>query len=40
MEEEKEKIKSLDKRHIVEINNTTLSHDIIDDMWCEEDDTL
>lgn len=41
MEEEKERIKSLNKRHIVGINNIiTLSDDIIDDIWDEEDDTL
>lgn len=40
MEEEKEKMKSLRKVHIIGINNIELMHDIIDDIWCKEDDTL
>lgn len=40
MEEEKKKIKSLDKVHIIGIKNIILSRDILDDIWCEEDDTL
>lgn len=35
-----EKIKSLDKRHIIGVNNIMLAPDIIDDIWCDEDDTL
>lgn len=30
----------LSKRHIVGIHNLILSHDIIDEIWDEEDDTL
>ena len=40
MEEDKKNIKSLDKIHIVGIDNLILSHDIIDEIWGEEDDTL
>ena len=40
MEEEEEKKKSLRGIHIIGINNNTLTPDIIDDIWCEEDDTL
>lgn len=40
MEEEKEKMKSLKRVYVVGINNNTLMPDIIDDIWCEEDDTL
>lgn len=40
MEEEKDNMKSLKKIHIIGINNITLTPDIIDDIWCEEDDTL
>ncbi len=25
---------------VIEINNSTLTKDIIDEIWCEEDDTL
>jgi hypothetical protein len=35
-----EKMKSLDKRHIIGINNIMLAPDVIDDIWCDEDDTL
>ena len=40
MEEEKEKMKSSRGMHIIGINNMELTPDIIDDIWCEEDDTL
>ena len=30
----------LKKRHIVGIHNLILSHDVIDEIWDEEDDTL
>jgi len=30
----------LSKRHIVGIHNLILSHDVIDEIWDEEDDTL
>ena len=40
MEEEKDNMKSLKKVHIIGINNIMLTPDIIDDIWCEEDDTL
>jgi hypothetical protein len=38
--EEKENMKSLKKVYVVGINNNTLTPDIIDDIWCEEDGTL
>lgn len=40
MAEEKEKIKSLKKVRVIGINNAELTPDIVDDIWCEEDDTL
>ena len=40
MTEEKEKMKSLKKVHVIGINNVELTPDIVDDIWCEEDDTL
>ena len=38
--EEKEKMKSLKKVHVIGVNNTALTPDIVDNIWCEEDDTL
>jgi hypothetical protein len=40
MEEEKNNIKSLDKKHIIGINNLFLPRDVIDEIWCDDDDTL
>jgi hypothetical protein len=38
--EEKEKMKSLKKVHAIGVNNAILTPDIVDNIWCEEDDTL
>jgi len=40
MEEENEKLKSLNKRHAIGINNIIYVHDFIDEIWCDDDDTL
>ena len=38
--EEKEKMKSLKKVHVIGVNNTTLTPDIVDNIWREQDYTL